>query len=56
MKIAVINGRPKGRDSITNLMVTSFLRGAEQAGAETLPVTLPIMLLSKQWPVSFTTR
>jgi multimeric flavodoxin WrbA len=40
MKIAVINGSPKGRDSITNLMVTSFLRGAEQAGAETVTIFL----------------
>jgi hypothetical protein len=40
MKIAVINGSPKGKDSITNLMVTSFLRGAEQAGAETVTIFL----------------
>lgn len=40
MKIAVINGSPRGRDSITNLMVTSFLRGAEQEGAETVTIFL----------------
>jgi multimeric flavodoxin WrbA len=40
MKIAIINGSPKGRDSITNLMVTSFVRGAEQAGAETVTIFL----------------
>jgi hypothetical protein len=40
MKIAVINGSPKGRDGITNLMVTSFLKGAEQAGAETVNILL----------------
>ena len=40
MKIAVINGSPKGKDSITNLMVTSFLRGAVQEGAETVTIFL----------------
>jgi len=40
MKIAAINGSPKGRESITQLMVCSFLQGAERAGAETVTVFL----------------
>lgn len=40
MKIAAINGSPKGRESITHLMVRSFLQGAERAGAETVTVFL----------------
>ncbi|MEL7640378.1 MAG: flavodoxin family protein [Solidesulfovibrio sp.] len=40
MKIAVINGSPKGRESVTQLMVSSFLQGAERAGAETVTVFL----------------
>lgn len=40
MKIAVINGSPRGRDSITNLMVTSFLKGAAQEGAEGVTIFL----------------
>jgi multimeric flavodoxin WrbA len=40
MKMVVINGSPKGRESITQQMVTSFLRGAERGGAETVTVFL----------------
>ena len=34
MKIVAINGSPKGKASNTNIMVNSFLTGAQEAGAE----------------------
>ena len=40
MKIVAINGSPKGRASSTNQMVTSFLKGAQKAGAETVNIYL----------------
>jgi multimeric flavodoxin WrbA len=40
MKIAAINGSPRGRESVTNMMVTSFLKGAEQARAKTVNIFL----------------
>ncbi len=40
MKIVAINGSPKGRDSNTNVMITAFLEGAQEAGAKTLNVFL----------------
>lgn len=40
MKIAVINGSHRGRNGNTNSMVAAFLKGAEEAGAETVTVFL----------------
>jgi multimeric flavodoxin WrbA len=40
MKIAVINGSHRGRNGNTNSMVSAFLKGAKEAGAETITVFL----------------
>lgn len=40
MKIVAINGSPKGKSSNTNRMVTALLKGAQEAGAETVNVFL----------------
>ena len=40
MKIIAINGSPRGKASNTNMMVTAFLKGAQEAGAEIINVFL----------------
>lgn len=40
MKVVVINGSPRGRDGNTNVMVSAFLKGAREAGAETVSIFL----------------
>ena len=40
MKIIVVNGSPKGKAGNTNVMVNSFLKGAQEAGVETINIFL----------------
>lgn len=35
MKVTVFNGSPAGANSATNVIATSFLKGASEAGAQT---------------------
>lgn len=40
MKVVAINGSHKGKSGNTDLMVTAFLKGAQEAGAETVNIFL----------------
>jgi len=40
MKITAFNGSPRGERSVTSIMVTEFLKGAQDAGAETEHILL----------------
>jgi putative NADPH-quinone reductase len=40
MKIVSINGSPNGKESVTNILVNAFLKGAREAGAETKNIFL----------------
>lgn len=40
MKIVVINGSHKGKNGNTNIMISAFLKGAQDAGAETKNICL----------------
>jgi len=40
MKIVAVNGSPHGKAGITNIMVSAFLRGAQESGAEIVNIFL----------------